>query len=292
MFHPRTHDPQSHSDLVSEKFTEDVRKSSPDDHGNQINTCREKTAMFRPQNHQESMEADDSGVCSPPLWKNNPSPPKSPSEPLLGDNYYRSLSPNSRTQAIVRGQWELMEMVKNMPESSYELTLRDLVENPSTDQTETTSPKLEKSSVASQQRGDMTMMKVKKQGSYKKPEKQHVMRSGSFDNNKGLFLNMVFPFSFKSKKKKGFASNNSGKVSPKPETVKGVAEKDWWKKRFTGSSDSDSSRTSNNSGSSSGSGSGSSGSSGGRRSKNTRTRNGFLCGCWPCFFNGKREKNL
>ncbi|XP_075517161.1 uncharacterized protein LOC142551679 [Primulina tabacum] len=282
MYDPRTHDRlgRFYPNPGSDSFIGGVRESSQHNDGNHSNTCREKIVMSRPENHQESMEGDDSGVRSPPLWKNNPSPPKSPSEPLLGDHNQRSLSPNSRTQAIVRGQWELMEMVKNMPESSYELTLRDLVENPTTDQTETTSPKYERSSIILQQKGET---KVTKQESYKKHEK-HVTRSGGFDN-KGLFLNMVFPFSFKSKKKKGFASNNSGKVSPKPEIVKGVAEKDWWKKKFTGSSDSDSSRTTINSGSS-----GSSGSSGGRSTRNTRTRYGFLSGCCPCFFNGKREK--
>ncbi|XP_075509426.1 uncharacterized protein LOC142545891 [Primulina tabacum] len=282
MYDARTHDRQGYC-YISDNFIEDARNSSQDDDGgNHSNTCGEKIVMFRPEYHRESMEADDSGVCSPPLWKNHPSPPKSPSEPLLGDHNYSSLSPNSRTQAIVRGQWELMEMVKNMPESSYELTLRDLVENPTSDQTGTTSPKYERSSRNSQQREGV---KVKKQESYKKHEKK-MMRSGSFEN-KGLFLNMVFPFSFKSKKKKGFASNNSGKVSPKPEIVKGVAEKDWWKKRFTGSGDSDSSRTSNSSGSS-----GSSGSNGRRSTRETRTRNGFLSGCWPCFISSKREKNM
>ncbi|CAK9174300.1 unnamed protein product [Ilex paraguariensis] len=78
---------------------------------------------LRPQNM-----ADESGVCSPPLW--NTSPPRSPVHQRPHHNNYRYLSPASRTQAIARGQWELMEMVKKMPESSYELTLRDLVVQP------------------------------------------------------------------------------------------------------------------------------------------------------------------
>ncbi|TXG53070.1 hypothetical protein EZV62_022239 [Acer yangbiense] len=68
---------------------------------------------------------DDSGVCSPPLWRTSPN-----SSPQHRKNHYRSLSPSSRTQAIARGQRELMEMVGRMPESCYELSMKDLVEHP------------------------------------------------------------------------------------------------------------------------------------------------------------------
>ncbi|CAF2204303.1 unnamed protein product [Brassica napus] len=61
----------------------------------------------------------DSGVCSPPLWKNSP--------PHVQTNYH-SLSPVSKAQVIARGQRELMEMISKMPESCYELSLKDLVE--------------------------------------------------------------------------------------------------------------------------------------------------------------------
>lgn len=58
---------------------------------------------------------EGSGTSSPPLWsaKGASSPP-----------------PPSRLEAIERGQRELMEMVQSMPESGYELSLRDLVELP------------------------------------------------------------------------------------------------------------------------------------------------------------------
>lgn len=141
----------------------------------------------------------ETGATSPSLW------PRSPSQPLLRRHSHRDSSPESRAQAIARGQWELMEMVKRMPESSYELTLKDLVENHNT----------------SLQNDETAVVKVKRE--------KNVVESGSFQN-KGLFLNMMFPFSLKSKKEK-----------------KNFGERDWWKKGFTGSSDGDSSRTSNNS---------------------------------------------
>ncbi|KAI3464589.1 hypothetical protein Pfo_021252 [Paulownia fortunei] len=242
--------------------------------------------QFRPNHHQEAMESDHSGVSSPPLWKNSPSPPKSPSHPLLGNHNYRSLSPNTRAQAIARGQWELMEMVKNMPESSYELSLKDLVEH---HRIETQAPQAGDGSLKhNQSLHQRAVAKVKRQES--KKNDRNVMRSGSFEN-KGLFLNMVFPFSLKPKKKNKFASNTSGKVSPKPEGLKGGGERDWWKKPFAGSSDSDSSRTIDKSGSS-----GSTGSSGGSRSSGRsdsggRKRKGFLTGCWP-FFHSRRSKSV
>lgn len=195
--------------------------------------------QFRPIHDQQGLKEDDFGVMSPPLWKNSPSPARSPSRPLLSHraNGYRSLSPDSRAQAIAKGQSELMEMVRRMPESNYELSLKDIVEHHHRgDQNQAP-----KTGDGSEQRG--VLVKVKKE------ENKRIDRNLSFEN-KGMFLNMVFPFSFNSKKKKKNGFSNSGRVSPKPEGLKVGGERDWWKKKFTGSSDSDSSRTSDNSGSS------------------------------------------
>ncbi|KAL0360301.1 UNVERIFIED_CONTAM: hypothetical protein Sradi_3714600 [Sesamum radiatum] len=193
-------------------------------HGNRDS---EGLLQLRPTHHQESM---DSGETSPPLWKSrSPSPQKSPSHPLLSHHNHRSLSPDSRAQAIARGQWELMEMVKNMPESSYELTLKDLVEHRSA---EPQAPESEhRRRVAKERRREIG---------------RKYERNAMSLEKKGVFLNVVFPVTLESRKK-----NGGGKGSPRPEGLKGGGERDWWKKRFTGSSDSDSSRTS--SGSSTGS---------------------------------------
>ncbi|CAK9153991.1 unnamed protein product [Ilex paraguariensis] len=228
--------------------------------------------QFRP----ESIE-DESGVCSPPLWKT--SPPTSPASPRHHQNNYRYLSPTSRTQAIARGQRELMEMVKRMPESSYELSLKDLVEQ---------QPRIEAPEECLLQEKEFDdevvhqRVKVKRQESKRNEKKTKMMRNASFDHGGGLFLKMVFPISFGSKKKKKNSSvtNTCAKVSPKPENfgkASKVAEKDWWKKRFSGSS---SSRTSSNSGSSGSSGS----------SSNNRKQSSFLPGCWS-FFSFKNRKS-
>lgn len=210
--------------------------------------------QFRPNSHtQNAVESDDSGVCSPPLWKNSPSP----SRPLLSHHVYRSLSPTARLQAISRGQKELMEMVKSMPESSYELSLKDLVEHHRNE----APPPPPLSGQDSPQRGGA--VKVKRQES-KKSEK-NLVRNGSFElESKGMFLKMVFPFTMQSKKKRNLDRSYSGRVSSKNGVGGGGGgEGDWWKKKFTGSSDSDSSRISNNSG---GGGSSSRSSSGGSSS--------------------------
>lgn len=177
-------------------------------------------------------------------------------------------------------------MVKNMPESSYELSLKDLVEH---HRTETPAPQPGgrplNNNQSLHQRGG-----VRVKGQESKKTDRNVMRSGSFEN-RGLFLNLVFPFSLKSKKKKKLAGNNtSGKVSPKPEGLKGGgAEKDWWKKKFTGSSDSDSSRTAHNSGGSGSTGSSGGGGSGRSSDRGRRKRSGLLTRCWPLFQSRKSK---
>ncbi|XP_051151090.1 uncharacterized protein LOC127265363 [Andrographis paniculata] len=243
---------------------------------------RQEDVQLRPNFNppdSESLECDDggAGVYSPPLWRNSPSPPRSPSQPLLGHHHHlqRSLSPRSRIQTIVKGQRELMEMVKNMPESSYELSLKDLVEHDHS--LENQAPPLQEERFGNSQRAEE---KVKKGGGgSQKSGDKNVRRSGSFES-KGLFLKMGFPFSSLQKRSN---YGGTGKVSPRPAVI---GERDWWKKKFTGSSDSDSSRTSNTSGStnSSSSSSSSSGGSYGNSGRGSgRKKNGLWSSCWPSF---------
>ncbi|XP_039023172.1 rho GTPase-activating protein gacU-like isoform X2 [Hibiscus syriacus] len=178
------------------------------------------------QNHANySSWNDESGVSSPPLWKTSPQHEKTTD--------YRCLSPSSRAQAIARGQRELMEMVSKMPESCYELTLKDLVEHQQ-QQAVVDEPKEE--SFAG---GRSSSYKSERQNS----QKQQFNRSGSLDNG-GFLLKMVFPVSLGSKKKKNINNNNkkkndcntnnNSKVSPKPTVADAsskTSEKDWWKKR-------------------------------------------------------------
>ncbi|KAI4307207.1 hypothetical protein L6164_030419 [Bauhinia variegata] len=206
----------------------------------------------------ERKEMDESGICSPPLWTT--SPPRSPQH---RKNYYQNLSPESRTQAIARGQRELMEMVRNMPESSYELSLKDLVEQPRVDvlAQNTTEEK------------DLNQKNLyRREGSGRKIDnKAQGRRSGNIDSG-GFYLKMVFPTSLWSKKKKKKNESltcNSSKVSPRPSasdgSPKGVVDKEWWRKKgLSASVESDSGTSSINTGSSKRSGSSSSSSSSSR----------------------------
>lgn len=212
--------------------------------------------QFRPNE-----PVDESGVCSPPLWRT--SPPQSPVHALVPNKNYRHLSPTSRAQAIARGQWELMEMVKNMPESSYELSLKDLVEH---NRVQDDYSKKECLVDGKNLGGEKGYQRVKSKGKEMKGKMINRSGSGSMDHNKGLFLHMAFPFSMGSKKKKKNLgkTNAFAKVSPKPEGENKFSkggEKDWWKKRF---STSESGVTSSNSGSTGSSGSSGSSSSSSR----------------------------
>lgn len=234
--------------------------------------------LFRPLNRED----EDSGVHSPPLW--TASPPRQ----------YQHINNNHRTQAIARGQRELMEIVKNMPESCYELSLKDLVEQPRAevdaqeecllgekknydDEDDHHDQDQHEEVVAHERRGNIKRLEKKKNEKKSKlKSNSSMMRSGSMDN-RGLFLKMVFPISLSSNKNKKHVNSctTCAKVSPKPAEVSDrtskLVDKDWWKKRSSCSIESDSSGRSsgNNNGST-----GSSGSSSSRNSRNSSVRYG------------------
>lgn len=205
----------------------------------------------------EEEDVDDSGICSPPMWTTSP--------PHRSYNH-RSLSPTSRTEAIVNGQRELMEMVKNMPESNYELSLKDIVEH--------------HHRVETRQENKVQERNLKREKSVGGSRKVHnkmaqVKRNGKVDSG-GFYLKMVLPFSFGSKDKKKMkmnknesSGNSSSRVTPKPSKGSGV-DKEWWKKSPVASRESDSGESSINSESMKSSGSSSSSNSSGSRRSNSR----------------------
>ncbi|XP_042044119.1 uncharacterized protein LOC121789832 [Salvia splendens] len=150
-----------------------------------------------------------------------------------------------------------------MPESSYELSLKDLVEH---HRIEAHAPPPEESPA-----------RVRRQES-----KRSMSRSGSLKvESRGVFLNMVLPFSLPAKKRSGVdRSFSSGRVLPAKGG--GGGEGDWWRKKVSRSSESDSSRMSVNSGGGS-SRSSSAGSSSCRSFGAGRKRNDYQTGCWPFF---------
>ncbi|XVF37048.1 hypothetical protein REPUB_Repub19eG0112300 [Reevesia pubescens] len=227
---------------------------------------------------ETSMMEDESEVSTPPLWRTSPSS----TPPHRQSINYRCLSPSSKAQAIARGQKELMEMVSRMPESCYELSLRDLVEH----QPVVVEPKQE--SFGAEGRDVINEDTHKKEKGKKKKKKQNnpksqINRSGSIDNG-GFLLKMVFPISLGSKKKKkknDSNTNHNSKVSPKP-TVSDASgksvDKDWWKKR-SGSSESESGGSTINSGSTKSSRSSSTSSSSSCRSISNSSRRHRRNGC-------------
>uniref|UniRef100_A0A1J3FKC4 Uncharacterized protein n=1 Tax=Noccaea caerulescens TaxID=107243 RepID=A0A1J3FKC4_NOCCA len=157
----------------------------------------------------------DSGVCSPTLWRT--SPPKSPRH---RPEEYWCLSPDSKAQAIARGQRELMEMVSKMPESCYELSLKDIVE------------------VRGNEESDRKVFDEMPKRTTNRPSKVvRKMKSDKWvdpNRNSGFLLKMMFPVSLGSKKdtsKKKKKKKEDSQVSPRPsiseESVK-VDDRDWW----------------------------------------------------------------
>ncbi|GAB4844113.1 hypothetical protein Ancab_037420 [Ancistrocladus abbreviatus] len=237
----------------------------------------------------ETMVEDESNGSSPRLWNNSPpTSPKGTASPL----HNQTLSPTSRTQAIARGRRELMEMVRDMPESFYELSLKDIVEQKTAISAQHEDKMEEEKKFAD--KVDHPKEKKQKKNSEKMAKsesKAKMMRSGSIEKGGLLLKTSVFPILLGPKKgKKSLANAASFKVPPKPSAVpKGPvkgSEKDWWRRRSCIASESESGGLSSNSGSarsSGSSGSGSGSSSGGSRRRNSAR---FLPSC--CSFNEKR----
>ncbi|XP_004245616.1 uncharacterized protein [Solanum lycopersicum] len=253
MFDPRNQKPIDHIHILD--------PVTPSDY-----TCNNNS----PKNDVGGLEmsqqhVDDSGISSPPLWKNRPS--TSPDHPFHNSTNHRSISPSSRALAIAKGQWELMEMIKNMPESCYELSLKDLVEKNSileSNQEECLINKEEENFSTSQEQVVVQRVKSGK-------KKGKMIRNESFEE-KGSFLKMFFPIPPKT---------ISTKVSPKPVEGSKSLEKDWWKKRFSCSSESDSSKTGSSNSESSGSND--------STTSTQRKKKGFLTNFWSrsCFSKSK-----
>ncbi|XP_038883973.1 uncharacterized protein LOC120074937 [Benincasa hispida] len=198
---------------------------------------------------------------------------------------YQSLSPPSKALAIATGQRELMEMVNNMPESCYELSLRDLVEQPM--------GLGEREEAGVNERdcnlgGDREVFSREN----RKSKKETRALVGKSMENGGLYLKMGLPKSIvttTTKKKKKKNKNDSGlnmsaKVSPKPPQL---VEKDWWKRRLSVSSESESfayGSCINNGSIKSSSSSSSNGSNGSNNRTKATGRHANSGGCWSWIY--------
>ncbi|XP_010471863.1 PREDICTED: uncharacterized protein LOC104751593 isoform X1 [Camelina sativa] len=222
----------------------------------------------------------DSGVCSPPLWRTRTTTSPPPNH-RHDDDDYESLSPPgvSKAQVIARGQRELMDMVSKMPESCYELSLKDLVEVVNTETEE-------------EDKDGKVVFDELPQRIQKRPSK--VVRKTKSDrwvdpirngdvNNSGFLLKLVFPVSLgskkKTKKKDDDDDDDSSVTSKGSRFFTRPEDKDWWKNGLSESRRSTQTGLVSriNSGSSKSSGTGSS-----SRSNSLRDENR---GCLSCLWN-------
>ncbi|CAN1801646.1 hypothetical protein LINPERHAP1_LOCUS23048 [Linum perenne] len=262
-----------------------------------MNRADRRTTAAAPElSHPSGEEArlvddgDDysSGASTPPLWRAASPPPHTSSLSSGGDlTHYRSLSPAARTQAIARGQRELMEMVSRMPEGCYELSLKDLVEHQYQIGIENPPPATADKKL-NDGGGGGGGGKVRWAVSNNPVAGAKISRSGSLDNG-GFLLKMGLPVSSlrsrngSKKKTNPYAggkagSQKDGRISPTGKSGGcGMAEKEWWKdesESFAGFSSYSDSRSSKSSSHGSSSRSSSINSS---NNNNNRRRSGGCC---------------
>ncbi|KAG5241898.1 U2 small nuclear ribonucleoprotein auxiliary factor [Salix suchowensis] len=182
-----------------------------------------------------------------------------------------SISPRSRLQVIAEGRKKLMEMVHSMPESSYELSLKDIKEMA-----------IQRTSF------DLEAHIIKKQKTTSFRKTGDISRTGSIEKETFL-IKMFIPtsLSFKTISDK---TRNDSKVSPRSsmELTDNRAGKEWWVKRilFTKAG-----RESGSGSTSSSSRNGSTASTGSRNSSTSRYDDNMdaLPSCWPIFCTKKSK---
>ncbi|XP_031503914.1 uncharacterized protein LOC116266740 isoform X2 [Nymphaea colorata] len=208
-------------------------------------TSTSSGVVFAPRGHQ-----DDEGPASPSsprLWSKAPDP---------------QLPTSARDQALARGRWELMEMLKDVPESYYELSFRELVDR--------VRPKVRDDQEEEEEAVENREVKMKR----KRKRNSWEQSAG----NSGLLLKMFVPGLYLRSK----STAGSGRASSKPlfvveerESGGGGGGENWerWRKGFMvvvfgrciGSSSAGSSNGNGNYGSS-----------------RSRCSEAFLRGCWSC----------
>lgn len=185
--------------------------------------CGDEGELFQVQRQVE----DEVGACSPPMWRRARVEFRPESSSLLPQNHqYSCVSPTSRIRAIIDGQRELMEMIKDMPESSYELSLKDMVDQKN------------KEDVVVQEE---EIVKHKRENRIPGRANTKICRSESMESEVFL-LKLFVPASLGSKKKKSKTRKHLRKASEGPEKE---ANKEWWKIIFLAITDTNIIRTSN-----------------------------------------------
>lgn len=208
-----TKTPKNHAHL-----SDLIKLSSEDGYGGGYEPVSTRALVLGNGGLASSVDEDGSGASTPPLWRSE--------SPDSRRRNYLALSPRSRTDAIARGQMELMDMVKNIPEGCYELSLKDLVEvNRGIGQERLLEGPGQKGGSYARRAGARAQ---------RQHHHQQMVKGGSLDGNSGGFLlKMVLPVPWSARKKKkkravefDASSGNDGRIGGNV-----VPVKEWWKMR-------------------------------------------------------------
>lgn len=155
-----------------------------------------------PSSHEFSWLADDSTVESPPSRETACSPASQTYATEDYNDHLKHLCSDSRKQDITQHQLEMLNMVEDIPESIYELSLRDLAEL----------PKLVNSIQQCPGKGKEGKFLSGEELKKAKKGMKRASRSESMDHG-AFLLKVFFPVSFGGKRKSCVSS--SSKMLPK-----------------------------------------------------------------------------
>ena len=153
------------------------------------------------------------------------------SSPLLPrGHHYSNISPRSRLQVMAEGRRKLMEIVHSMPESSYELSLKDIVDEQQTPEgAQDEMPKRKTGSDLQSEAQIIKKKKTEKTNSFTKSG--NISRIGSMEKETFL-IKMFIPTSLSFKIRDN--TRNGSKVLPRSsvELTDNRVDKKWWIKRI------------------------------------------------------------
>ncbi|XP_039167176.1 uncharacterized protein LOC104421989 isoform X2 [Eucalyptus grandis] len=146
---------------------------------------------------------------------------------IAKDHHYSNLSPSSRTRRIEEGRREMIKMIRNLPESSYELSLKDIVDKqlPLQENQEEEEEEFEFPSAEEEEEFEFPSAEAESYKNQKRKKRKKVPRTTSHQHHQvsrcnsmetGSFLiKMFFPSFMASSKKPATSWNSRLKISPR-----------------------------------------------------------------------------
>ncbi|BBH02466.1 embryo defective 2170 [Prunus dulcis] len=157
------------------------------------------------------------------------------SSPLLPNHHHYSnpctmTTLSQRQAAIVQSRRELMEMIQDMPESCYELSLKDIVDDEQQGAQGVGGEETDAKETSFSFRSEEVQIR-KQKSNVKKKSSYEISRTCSSMESETFLLKMFFPTFLGSKKKPKSPGNRSSKVTPSPSLSLKDNHKDWCKIR-------------------------------------------------------------